>query len=318
MQREANPSESQVDDWDDLRFFLAVARGGGLSAAARSLGVNQSTVSRRVAQLEESLGARLFDRQPRGYALTAVGETMLAHANVIDDDILALGRAISGADTALRGTVRVTTVDEGLRAHRPPPRDLLPALPGHRPRRERRAAHLQPWGRREADVAIRPGGPPTEDDIVGRKLVDLPLGAYASRSYFRGGRKRPRKLADLAKHDLVALSADTRGGRHQRALAGDARIVFQTNGMVGQAIAARAGIGIALLPRFMGDHDRGLVRLFPIATEDVAHLWLLIHADLRQTARVRTFVDFLTEAIVAERSVWEGKARRRPPRGRRP
>ena len=104
----------RIENWDDLRYFLAVAGKGGLGAASRELGVNQSTVFRRIGQLEESLGTRLFDRQPRGYALTAVGEEMLVLASRIEDDVLALDRTVLGADRELRGTVRVTTVDEVL------------------------------------------------------------------------------------------------------------------------------------------------------------------------------------------------------------
>jgi DNA-binding transcriptional LysR family regulator len=298
----------RLEDWDDLRFFLAVAREGGLSPASRELGVNQSTVSRRITQMEESLAARLFDRQARGYALTAVGEEMLALASVIEDDVLVLSRAVAGADRELRGTVRVTTVDELFECIAPHLKIFRERYPGidlevnSEPR-------MYSLSRREADVAIRPGGKPTEDDIVGRRLVQLPMAAYASSGYLTGC-KRPRRAADLAKHPLIGFSGGRLGASDIREFVDGGRVAIRTNSMSGQAIAAKAGLGVALLPRFIGDPEPRLVRLFKLPSDGAAYLWLLIHSDLRQTARVRAFVDFMTEAIVTDRKLYEGSRKR--------
>lgn len=298
----------RLENWDDLRFFLAVARHGGLSAASRELGVNQSTVSRRIAQLEEGLDARLFDRHARGYSLTAVGEDMLALVTRVEDDVLAVDRTVQGADRELRGLVRVTSVDEVLEAIAPHLRSFRERFPGIdlEVTSELRTYSL---ARREADVAIRPGESPTEPEVVGRKLVTLPLGAYATSEYL-AGKKRPRRIADLASHDMIAFATGRGAEELMRGFVGDARVVIRTNSMSAQAIVARAGMGVALLPLFMGEHDPALERLFVVRSQSVYYLWLLIHADLRQTARVRAFVDFMTERIKEDRARYEGPAQK--------
>jgi DNA-binding transcriptional LysR family regulator len=299
----------RLESWDDLRHFLAVARLGTLAAASRQLGVNQSTVLRRIAQLEESLGARLFDRQPRGYTLTSVGEDMVTLAARVEDDVLALDRAVLGADRELRGTVRITTVDEVLHRVAPHLKCFCDRYPGITldVNTELRLFSLT---RREADVAIRPGRKPTEPEIIGRKLVGLATGVYASPDYL-AGRKRPRRATDLNKHLLIDFGesrANVGTSRWLRKVAPNARVVYRANGMIGQQVAAMAGLGIAVLPRFLGDPSPGLERLFAVRGKSDYSLWLLFHADLRQTARVRAFIDFITEEIEAERSLYEGTA----------
>jgi len=279
------------ENWDDLRFFLAVARGGGLSAAARYLRVNQSTVYRRIGQLEEALGASLFDRQARGYSLNSVGEHMLGLAEQVEEDVLALGRAVQGADNQLRGTVRITTVLEIFSLivdHVATFRAQHPGIDLQVDTQQR----VVSLSRREADIAIRPGDPPTEPDVIGRKLMPTATAFYASAAYLKG-RRMPASSADLAAHDLISFPI----GRNTPPGASDHNVVFRADSMSAQAMAARAGIGIALLPRFMGDRDDELVSLFEPPSDRTYNLWLLIHADLRQTARVRAFIDFITEAV---------------------
>jgi DNA-binding transcriptional LysR family regulator len=269
------------------------------------LGVNQSTVFRRIGQLEASLEARLFDRQPRGYALSAVGEEMLARAIRVEDDILALGRAVSGADQEMRGTIRIATIDEVLEPISP----ALAVFSARHPgiefdlNTEQRIFSLT---RREADVAIRPGLAPTEPDIVGRSLVELPIAAYAAPDYLRRA-GRPEGIGDLAGHRLVDFPRGHVAAGQWTLGIEEVDVVFRANSMPGQAIAARSSVGIAFLPRFVGDPDPGLDRLFGVSADPQFHLWLLIHADLRQTARVRAFVDFMTESIQASRDLWEGR-----------
>lgn len=293
----------RVENWDDLRFFLAVARHGGLSGAARALAVNQSTVSRRITALEEQLDARLFDRQARGYALTAVGEAMLVLAARVEDDVFAVDRSVSGADQALRGVVRITTVDEVLQAVAPALAEFRQAYPGIilDVDTDLRAASLT---RREADIALRPGFAPTEPDVVGYKLVGMSYAFYASPAYV-DARGRPRRVADLRRHDLIGF-ANERRQSILRSLVEEPEVVFRAHGMPAQAIAARAGIGIAYLPRFMGEPDADLVRVLAPKVDHGFHLWLLIHADLRQTARVRAFVEALSASVRAQRSLYEG------------
>lgn len=299
----------RLDNWDDIRYFLAVGREGTLAGASRVLGVNQSTVLRRIAQLEDSLKTRLFNRQPRGYKLTAVGEDTLTFAVRIEDDMLALSRAVVGADQELRGTIRITTVDEILER-------LAPHLKCFHDRFPKillnvdTDVRLFSLSRREADVAIRPGRRPTEPEIIGRELASLAMAAYASPTYL-SERKRPRRAADLGKHSIIDFTeahSAIASSQWLRRVAPNASTVYRANTMVGQQIAATAGLGIAVLPRFMGDSNPNLERLFSMRSENNEHgVWLLFHADLRQTARVRAFIDFITEAIVAEKRLFEGK-----------
>jgi len=294
----------RVDNWDDLRFFLAVARAEGLSGAARALRVNQSTVSRRITALETQLDATLFERHARGYALTTVGEAMFELATRVEDDVFAVDRAVSGADATLAGRVRLTTVDEVLDAVVPTIAGFVEAYPGIELEvdTEVRTASLT---RREADVALRPGLAPTEPDIVGRKLVRLDYAFYASPGYIEQ-HGRPRRVADLPRHRFVGFAGERRQSL-LRSFVAEPRLVFVAHAMPAQASAVRAGMGIAYLPRFVAEHDERLVRVLAPRVEHGFHLWLLIHADLRQTARVRAFVDALTEAVRADRSRYEAR-----------
>lgn len=299
-----NAKKQRLENWDDLRFFLAVARNGGLSGAARALGVNQSTVFRRIGQLEAYFSARLFDRQARGYELTAVGEEMLIQAAKVEDDINTLDRSVLGADLEVRGTVRITTVSEVLERLAPHFKSFRNRYPGIKleVNTEQRLLNLS---HREADVAIRPGHQPTEPSVIGRKLVSLQTCAYASLSYLEG-RERPNHASQLKQHDLIAFNNNHWLGELLSEHVDEARVVYRADGMMGQAIAARSGLGIAFLPTFIGQADEKLQNLFALPPIENDHLWLLIHSDLRQTARVRAFVDFITEAIIGERAIYEG------------
>lgn len=271
--------------WDDWRFYLAVVDTGSLSGAARLLGVNASTVSRRLEQLEDALGARLFDRQPRGYAPTSVGEAVLPAARQLMEDATALERAVVGADRSPRGLIRFTTVLELFDRVAPHLASFQARFPGIRLDVDT-APRVMSLGRFEADVALRPGKAPTELDVVGRKLCPLRVAVYASRGYLdRAG--RPTDLDDLHRHRVVA-------GLEGDAPVGD--VVVRADSVLARAMACDAGLGLAELPRFVGDARPGLVALFERPVPDL-HLWLLIHTDLRRTARIRVFVDFLTEAI---------------------
>ena len=296
-----------LDSWDDLRHFLAVARSGTLAAAARTLGVNQSTVHRRIAQLEEELGAQLFERQPRGYVLTAVGEQIVPLADRVEEDLLALHRAVVGADRQLHGTIRITTVDEIVERVAPHLSCFRERYPGI-VLSVNTDLRLFSLGRREADVAIRPGRKPTEGAIVGRRLAGLATAAYASSAYL-AGRGRPQAGAELVEHCLIDFSEERSQldtSRWLRKVAGEESVVYRASSMVGQQIAAAAGVGVAILPCFMGDPDPRLERLFLVPGFPDYSLWLLFHADLRQTARVRAFIDFIVEAIGGERTLYEG------------
>ena len=286
-------------DWNDLRHLLAIARGGNLAAAARSLSVNHSTVFRRLAAFEDALGVRLFERLPEGYVLTAQGETIRAHAEQVERSIHALERAVAGSDFRLSGDVRITTAPNLASAYvaryLPAFRELHPDI-----RVEIAAADGDfDLARREADLALRATAQPP-DYLVGRKVVDLPWLACASRAYL-AAQGRPRAMDDLAAHALIG--ADARFVRlpvfawlhahhpyeHFVARAGDLNTM---------AALAAAGVGIALLPADQADES--LVQLFAVEPPFASPLWLLTHPDLRHVARIKALADFLYERLRAD------------------
>lgn len=300
-------NKHRLENWDDLRFFLAVARSGGLSGGARLLGVNQSTVFRRISQLEAHLGARLFDRQARGYQLTAIGEDMLGLATKVEEDILTLDRTVFGADSELRGTIKVTTVGE-----------MLPQLAEHfKHFRERYPGihievsteqRLLNLSHREADIAIRPGKQPTEPDVIARKLVSLQSCAYASKSYLEA-KQVPESIEQLTGHDLISFNNSHWLTNFLTKNAIKKNIVYSADNMTGQCIAASAGIGVAFLPAFIGDKDKNLTKLFTLPETGDDYLWLIIHSDLRQTARIRVFMEFITQVILVDKELYEGSGK---------
>lgn len=274
------------ENWEDWRFFLAVARHGSLSGAARHLGVNQSTVHRRIAHLEGAHEAQLFDRMPRGYALSPLGEAVLPAVERLEEEVLSIRRTVSGADASLRGTIRFTTVLELFECVAPALAAFCAQHPGIELDVSTSSRRLR-LGRHEADVALRPGLAPTEPDVVGRRLRPSPLGVYAAASYL-SERGAPTSLAELGGHDAIVV--------RERSLLEHAKRAVVVDTKMAQAAACRAGFGLADLPCFLGDRDPALRRLFVIEPGDV-HLWILVHVDLRRAARVRAFVDWLEAAL---------------------
>jgi DNA-binding transcriptional LysR family regulator len=294
-------------DWEDLRHVLAVADANSLGAAARALGVNHSTVLRRVNAFEERLGLRLFERLPTGYALTAGGEELLAAARAMADTVATLERRLQGRDLRLEGELRVTTTDTLLAS---------PALPNALAAfRERHPgivvevstpntmANLM---RRDADVAIRPTLDPPEA-LVGRRLCGVAFAPYASPAYLASSGTAPD--ASLAAHRWVAPDASLAGSsvsRWMRAALPDAEIVLRADSLLSLRQAALAGLGAAALPCYLGDATAGLRRIAPPVPEMATALWVLTHEDLRRTARVSAFTEFVARALVAERALFEG------------
>lgn len=292
-------------DWDNLRIFLALANEGSVRAAGAVLGISHSTVARRIDAFEDQLGVRLLDRTPGGYAPTAAGEEMLASAMRIEEDVSTLERRILGQDTRLAGEIRVTLPDAIVS-------DLLmPDLATFT--RDYPDIDLEiilsyrqlDLSRREADIAIRFLPPDTQppEHLVGRRLVVSRSSAYAERSY-------------LATHDISAEQTEARW------LGWDDRIrspkwvrdsdqphlpargrLYDTQL---QLQAAKQGLGLAMLPCFVGDRDEDLVRVPPGNPQSYRDVWILSHPDLRETARLRVFREFIIKAILKHRTLIEG------------
>lgn len=284
--------------WDDLRYLLAVAEQGSLAGAARMLGVNHSTVFRRVKEFEEAHGLRLFDRLPSGYVLTPGGEQLLAAAREMKAVVAELERKLTGQDLRPEGELRVTTTDTLLHAVLP---DIL---------RRFRAAYpgivlevsggntMANLAERDADVALRPTQHPPES-LVGRRLCGLAYAIYGVPGAAAGG---PWVAPD-------ASLAGSSVGRWIQAHVAPADVVLRTDSLLSLRQAARAGIGTAVLPCYLGDSTPGLARVQPLPLEGMeTALWVLTHQDLRRSARVRSFTAFLADALVPLVPLFEGRA----------
>lgn len=295
-------------DWTDLRFFAAVARAGTLAGAARTLGVNHSTVFRRINALEGALAVKLFERTRTGYVLSAEGEEMMATAAGVEEAITALDRRLSGKDYRLSGTVRVTTTDTlGSAFLQPHLLAFRRAYPGIQTELVISNEFFS-LSKREADIAIRPTRTPPEE-LVGRRLGNLAWAVYAGSSYLEG-KARPRRVEDLEAHDHVGGDdslAHLPVTRWLRRHVPEWRIAFRSNSVAAQCAAARAGLGLALLPCFVADSHPDLERLLPPVAELESELWLLTHGDLRHTARIRAFVEVVGTSIGGDRPLLEGR-----------
>jgi len=290
--------------WDDLQHFLAVARTGSLSAAARKLRVNHATVLRRIRNLENGLQARLFDRQPNGYALTPTGEEMVQHAERIEHEILALGRKLTGRDIGVSGAVRVTTVDTFADLIVGP---ALGKLATDYPGLSLELATFDRWAnlsRREADIALRPSNSPG-DTMVGRKLAVLRFALYVSKKQDLKEAPKDWTGQRIVVGDDVLLTLES--DRWFRQTAAAAHIAVKTTSFLTQVSACHSGAGIACLPCYVGDSDEGLVRLSdPIETLGT-DVWLLTHPDIRTVPRIRAAMDWLADIVTVQRPLIEGQ-----------
>lgn len=279
-------------NWDDARVFLAVCRESTLRGAARVLGVDQATVGRRVNALEKSLNATLFLRTSEGYALTAVGEAALQSVENMERSALDLERQVLGLDDRLTGTVRVTTTDSlAIDFLIPAIARLHDAHPDVRVQMDASTQFLN-LAKREADIAVR-NTRPDNPDLIARRIASWPVGLFASQGYLdRHGEPEPGSLFEG--HDLVVYQPHLHSQKDLTLVSeplGRGRIVaaLSSSLLVRRSIAA--GLGIGEIPLISGERD-GLVRLWPDRTRPLPYdVWLVTHADLRHTARVRVVID---------------------------
>jgi len=291
-------------DWEDLRYFHAVAREGSLAGAARALGVNHSTVFRRINRLEDAMGVRLFERLREGYVLSVAGEDLRDSAERIADEVDDAGRRLQGRDARLTGTLTLTTTDTLMNGY------LGAHLAGFQ--RQYPEVTLEVvldtqylnLSKRQADVALRPTPNPPET-LVGRRLAGIGVAIYGAPGYLeRAGRDTP-----LAAHRWLgfdAALAHLAAAAWMRKTIPDADCRFRANNLMALMGAARAEMGLAALPCFIGDPDPGLERIEMLSAEPGTALWVLTHADLRNTARVRAFMETVGASIRKDRAVLEG------------
>jgi DNA-binding transcriptional LysR family regulator len=283
-------------NWDDYRFFLAVARRGTLSAAARELGVSQPTVGRRIAALERRLGAQLYVRRPDGFALSDAGGQMLEHAERIERDVLGAERRVSGRDVGLRGVVRITA-SEWLCTSLLPPivRDVLARHPHLELELVADTRRLD-LARREADLALRPRRF-EQATIVQRRVGAVAFGLYAAPPYLAShGLPRPGDGGGQIVISMLDGVGDVVREWLGATLPRASRAV-RTNGRDAMLTLAVAGVGLACLARPVGDAIAGLVHVAIDPPPPSPDLWLGMHRDARATPRIRTVAGLLADEL---------------------
>jgi molybdate transport repressor ModE-like protein len=295
-------------DWNDLRPFLAIARHGSSTAAARALGLDQSTVQRRLAALESRVGQPLVERRSTGYVLTEYGRELLPLAQQVESDIARLEEHIRRSSRELNGVLRLTCPEpivarmtaSSLLA------DLRACHPGLRIEFVMSDSYVD-FRNGEVDVALR-SGDTTDNALVGRKLADSFWAVYACHEYVaRHG--APASLREALTHPWVTLDAGMAQHRASTWLreAAPRVVIAATSGSVlGMLQSVKAGVGIGVLPTALGDHDQGLRRLFGPVPELTREWRILTTPQLRRTARVSAFFDFMVQEKDAVRRVLTG------------
>ena len=288
-----------ADTAAELRTLLAIAREGTLAGAARRLRVNHSTVFRRLGAIEARLGTRLFERQGGSYVTTAAGEDLLRTAERVEAEVEALERRLSGQDLRLTGSLRLTAPDDIAELL------LMPLLQDFARRYPEITVELAVDNRmlnltrREADIAVRPTRRPPET-LAGRRVAGLASAVYGAADADGGtaGERRWVAWEEGGGPPLAARWLAEHVDRHA--------VAYRSNSMLNQASAARAGLGLAVLPCFLADGDPRLQRVGEPLSELETELWLLTHPDLQRTARIRALLDLLFEGLRRQRALLEG------------
>ncbi|MEM7501510.1 MAG: LysR family transcriptional regulator [Pseudomonadota bacterium] len=287
-------------NWDDARFFLAVCRAGSVSGASKALGVNHTTVARRMAAFETELGTRLFDRTRDGYVMTQSAENMYANALRMEEYAQAIDRTMYGRDAELCGELKLTVPYDFAN------RLVAPALRDYRkqfPKIELElltTTGLVDLAAREADIAVRLTAKPP-DYLVGCKLLPLRHGVYAADRYLKSMDGRPQVVLFRSERDLPEWVVD-----HFP----DAEVVLRTDNLSTMHAAVAAGCGLARMPCYEVDKDRTLKRLDLTLTPSTWGIWILSHVDLRSTARVRVTREFMSDTILKQKTLILGETSR--------
>jgi len=285
-------------DWRAIQDVVTVAETGSLSAAARRLNVSQPTVGRRIEQLEEQLGALLFNRTARGLVITKVGEGILSHARQMEEGALAIERIATGANQELQGNVRVSLIEDlGIQwipqklyeFHKEFPQLAIEV------NIDNRNVDLL---RREADIAIRLARP-EQADLICRKVGMLHFGLYASQSYL-DEHGIPERRVDLKEHFHVGFDEEMARGPNVKkleALFNQGNIRHRSNSHMEMVEATRAGLGCTALCCFIGDKYPELQRVLVNEIDYAREIWLVTHAEINSSARIRAVFDFLGKAL---------------------
>ena len=281
-------------NWDNLRYVLMVSEKGSIAAAARELGVNRTTVLRRIDTFQHHLNCRIFERSDSGYILTPEAERMIGAAREIENTLFDMQRQIAGRELRLEGELRVTTTDT-----------LMVSLIGpHLASFYRKHPHIVvdivmtnnilDLSRREADIAIRPTQS-LEAPLVGRRVSNVHFGIYASPGYLD-----LCHASNLTEHQWIGFDTSlqsTQPGKWLEVNVPKERICMRGDSFIALKIAAENGIGVALLPHYLGNSSAQLQRLPVPVRELTTGLWLLTHPDLFRSSKVHAFMDHFEEGI---------------------
>lgn len=297
-----------MEDWDDYRYFLAVAKKGSLSAAARGLKVSQPTVSRRISQLEQRLSIRLFDQLPTGMQLTAPAREIVNIAENLESNAIELRRRVAGRETDLAGPITITATQSFATCW------LAQRISAFSERyheieitclAENQVLNL---ARREADVAIR-FGQPAASGLVGSRVGTVHCGIYGSKNYFRAY-GIPQSLNDLQEHKLIDTAdpiAQFEQSRDLKALMEDAPVSSRTNCPYTYIALARAGQGLISTTCYMTAQAPELMRVLADQYDKKIELWMLIHPDMKGCARMRVFMNFIRDELRRDQELLMGK-----------
>lgn len=288
--------------WDDLRIVRAVGEKGALAPAAGLLGLNSSTIARRLSKVEEQLGASLFDRRRTGYVATVQGEELIALAERVELDVTSVARRVSGDALDHAGELRVTTSDSILLYF------LMPLIASFRARNP--AIRLEVivanaslnLARGETDIAVRATDKPPEN-LFGRKLATIAWAPYAAIGH------EPTGSGDCLDREWLSYGGELSGLKAARFVERQipaSNIIYRTDSVAGAAAAIEAGLGAGYLPCMLGDVHSGLVRIGDVEAELNDELWLLTHPDIRNSGRIHAFMTHCIESICRNRSLIEG------------
>lgn len=284
-------------DWDDVRVFLAVARGGQILGASKRLGLNHATVGRRVTSLESALNTQLLVRRTNGCELTQAGEEFMLYAERIEAEMLSARSALGDVDETISGTVRIGAPDGFGVSFLAPKLSLLAEMHPDLKVQLVPVPRAFSLSRRDADIVVSVELP-DQGRLIAKRLVDYTLGLYASRSYL-ATRPPPRTLGELPGHRLVGYVEDliTNGSLHYAPeLARDWQANFEISSALGQVAAVRAGAGIGILHTYIAREHEELVAVLPSHTIKRAY-WLSYHESVRTIRRIKVVSDFISEMV---------------------
>ncbi|MFZ1499798.1 MAG: LysR family transcriptional regulator [Giesbergeria sp.] len=294
--------------WDDLQHFLAVAHHGSTLAAGRALGVDQSTVQRRLSELERRIGQSLVQRQPTGYRLTEFGQEMLPFAETVERAVLAFERQMEVLGAEATGVIRMTCPEPIV--HRITQTGMIDRFHARHPALKLQFVMSDKYmdlHKGDADVALRSGD--TDDgELVGRKIGDSVWAVYASKAYI-AQHGQPEGIEDLARHALVGF--DHSMAKHRlslwlREVAPNVELASRSSSLLGLVYSVKAGLGVGALPMPLGDAEPDLVRVFGPVPE-LTRIWrMLTTPELRRTPRVSAFFDFIVEENETLRPILTG------------